>query len=430
MRAAIVFALVLSACAAAAGEFSVDGYVAGGGIAVDSPTSWLAGGFGRFPLGSDDGDNTADVTGETRVQIEWANASDTFSVHLLPIARYEPDAVGTDEFGLAEAYVDVNVHAGDNHRFRFRGGQFFLGTSRENVEIGWTSPYTLTYSALNSWIGEEVRPIGLDVDYRWTSARDDRVSLGGTAFRGNDTMGTLLSWRGWSMGERLTVYDEVVPLPPLKSFDKYFTYQRRGTTAFTDDLDGNTGYSVRARWQRADMIVLQVTHLDNRGDRKLYGASYGDQGPWGLKSYHWDDARTGEYAWETRFMHYGAEVNVSAFTVAAEYLAGSTAMGENWQAYVDNDFDAGYLLASWKPNAFRVSARYDVFSVTDLDQSMAENNEDEGDAWTLAVFWEPSARWRVGVEGVDLNATHPVAVNYGVPDVDGRMLRAELRFRF
>ena len=35
------------------------------------------------------------------------------------------------------------------------------------------------------------------------------------AFRNNDSMGALLAWRGWSVGNRLSVYDEVLPLPPL-----------------------------------------------------------------------------------------------------------------------------------------------------------------------------------------------------------------------
>ena len=39
----------------------------------------------------------------------------------------------------------------------------FLPTSRENVDPLWQSPYTLTLSSLNTWIGEEVRLAGLDV---------------------------------------------------------------------------------------------------------------------------------------------------------------------------------------------------------------------------------------------------------------------------
>ena len=41
-----------------------------------------------------------------------------------------------------------------------KAGAFFPAISLENDDLGWTSPYTLTPSAINSWIGEELRTIG------------------------------------------------------------------------------------------------------------------------------------------------------------------------------------------------------------------------------------------------------------------------------
>ena len=41
-----------------------------------------------------------------------------------------------------------------------KAGAFFPTISLENDDLGWTSPYTLTPSAINSWIGEELRTIG------------------------------------------------------------------------------------------------------------------------------------------------------------------------------------------------------------------------------------------------------------------------------
>ena len=43
-------------------------------------------------------------------------------------------------------------------------GAFFPTISLENDDLGWTSPYTLTPSAINSWIGEELRTIGSEGD--------------------------------------------------------------------------------------------------------------------------------------------------------------------------------------------------------------------------------------------------------------------------
>ena len=46
-------------------------------------------------------------------------------------------------------------------------GAFFPTISLENDDLGWTSPYTLTPSAINSWIGEELRTIGSEAILRY-----------------------------------------------------------------------------------------------------------------------------------------------------------------------------------------------------------------------------------------------------------------------
>ena len=45
-------------------------------------------------------------------------------------------------------------------------GAFFPTISLENDDLGWTSPYTLTPSAINSWIGDELRTIGSEAILR------------------------------------------------------------------------------------------------------------------------------------------------------------------------------------------------------------------------------------------------------------------------
>ncbi|HKO55167.1 MAG TPA: hypothetical protein VJ276_04770, partial [Thermoanaerobaculia bacterium] len=174
-----------------------------------------------------------------------------------------------DHAGITEGFADV--HRGP---LRLRAGLFFLPTSRENREDLWTSPYTITLSAVNSWIAEEFRPVGAELQWR----HGDLVTVAGTAFRGNDTAGALLAWRGWQLHSRLATYGDVHPLPPLHPA---FAEQRAdGTTAFGRDLDGRLGFAGRARVATPDRWSLQFAHVDNRGDRLL---------------------RRGEYAWQTRF---------------------------------------------------------------------------------------------------------------------------------
>ena len=48
-----------------------------------------------------------------------------------------------------------------------KAGAFFPTISLENDDIGWTSPYTLSASAINTWIGEELRTIGTEGTLRF-----------------------------------------------------------------------------------------------------------------------------------------------------------------------------------------------------------------------------------------------------------------------
>src|SRR6185369_9606118 len=136
----------------------------------------------------------------------------------------------------------------------------FLPTSRENRGNLWTSPYALTFSAVNSWIAHEVRPIGAELEWRHELANLSAITVAGTAFRGNDTMGTLLGWRGWAISSRVTTYGEELPLPPLASFDdpKSFIDQRNGTIPFDRDLDGRTGFAGRLRFSVPERGMIQV----------------------------------------------------------------------------------------------------------------------------------------------------------------------------
>ena len=138
----------------------------------------------------------------------------------------------------------------------------FPPTSRENVDPLWQSPYTLTLSALNSWIGEEVRPVG--PRRRGAARRGRPLPLrAGRAwlFGGADTAGALLAWRGWAMGTRLSVVGETLPLPPLPTLAPGRRLRRaaagraRGRSARSTTASAS---SVRGRWSRSDVGLLQI----------------------------------------------------------------------------------------------------------------------------------------------------------------------------
>ena len=417
IRLSIVF-LVLILPVAVYGQpaITIDTFTSLRGVSVESQASWLSGGFGRLGSGGDaSGESSEELSGDVRFGIAW-DPSDYFGIVVNGVARSEPGGHQGDDFGLVEGYLegrlisrntDVTQPSG---RLRLRLGTFFLPTSRENTDILWTSPYTITLSAINSWVAEEVRPVGLDTDYRIDFPSGNSFSLGATLFGGNDTSGTLLAWRGWSMHNRLTTYNETLPLPPLFSLEDsgHFSKQRDdGTEPFNDDLDDREGWSTRARWSNDDRMLLQLTWLDNRGDRRLY---------------------RGEYAWDTDFLHFAAEYRPNLDTVIAhEWMSGSTGMGDLVRVHLD--YDAWYFMVSRRFGRWRATIRYDDFETTDRDEGPAETNTENGRAVTLAAFWETTPSLRVGLEYVDLSADRVAAAESGFdPNTDGSTITAEVRY--
>ena len=413
-RRRVLLACALLGCAplAGAGDFVVHGVVAGRGIEVESRTAWIDGGFGRLTEGEAADAWKALARGEAQLGIDWT-PSPAFLLHLHGTARTEPDAAGGARVGLTEAFLQYRPELRPDLALRFRAGLMFPPTSRENVDPLWQSPYTLTLSALNSWIGEELRPIGLDVAAQFGEAGRSRLELALMGMGGVDTAGALLAWRGWAMGTRLSVVGETLPLPPLPTLGgpgTAFGDQISGTRPI-GEIDGRLGWQARARWSRSGVGLLQAAWTDTRGDRGLH---------------------SGQYAWATHFASVGAEAQLGPVRLVAEGLAGETGMGDLAEAHVDMQIRAGYVLLTWAGSGERVrlTARYDRFENIDKD-GVAEPNGESGWAVTVAGFWTPSPWLRVGLEYLDLDGDRPAAAFAGTPLAAGaRRAQGELRLRF
>jgi len=344
---------------------------------------------------------TLDLTGyaAARGGSEDLDAHAHLGVDYAPVQWLMLHASGTED-GLIEAHATVRKEFGLDD-VQLRAGQFFLPTSRENRDDNWASPYTIGFSSINAWIGEEVRPIGVDLQYRHITSGGHTLAGGVTAFRGNDTMGTLLAWRGWPHGDRLSALGETVRLPDLDTLsrDGPFGKQRdAGTQPFGSDLDGHTGWSARLRYG-----PVQYTYVDNAGDRALYG----DQ-----------------YSWETRFHLIGASFgNDDRLSASAEWMLGETYMGIG-DPFVEAGFSSAYLLLSQKVGRNRFSARYELFSVTEEDHSAAENNSESGRAWTLTWLCDVTQHLRAGAEFLQV-AGHRSAV-----DLTEHTWTVEARWKF
>ena len=287
------------------------------------------------------------LSAQLQVGIDWS-ASPLWKAHVHLLGRSDADdrsRRGTA--GVVEAYVEANLHPNED-RLRIRAGSFFLPTSRENVDALWESPYTITSSALNSWLGEELRPIGVDASYF-----RGRAFGGATLFRGNDTFGALPVARGWSLRDHWTLLGEWIPVDP-----EYFT-------SVSAETDHRLGWSARGGWNGPHLLV-QLTHIDNRSDGLDYGRLFN---------------------WGTRFDIASAEYTHGDWLVAGEAGWGPTFLVVEGERYT-NDLYATYVLVSRALPRGRASIRVDAYT----------NDVTDDRAITLAYFWSPPGKLRVGAE--------------------------------
>jgi hypothetical protein len=282
---------------------------------------------------------------QAQLGIDWSS-SPTLLAHLHLLARTDDGDARRGHAGTPEAYLEGLLRPGAN-RIRLRAGAFFLPTSRENVDALWENPYAVSSSALNTWFGEELRPLGLDVS--WTRGG---AMLGATVFRGNDTFGALPLDPGWELDDRWTLLGEKV-----RSGDVY--------SSASAETDGRLGWSARAGWRSPRFSVL-LTHVDNRSD----GLRHGDL-----------------YNWNTQQNVAGFDCSTDDWTVAGETGWGPTMLfypGGQFQAHLR----ASYLLLSRRLPRGRATARIEAF----------DNGTSRKQALTLAGFWTLVPKLTLGAE--------------------------------
>ena len=116
-------------------------------VHVDSPfaSSWTEGGLSKLRYSeSNDGLESTRVLAQYRGRV-----ADTLSATV--IADYQSDA--SSGIDVTEAYMDWRPIPKSANQQQIRFGAFYPPLSRENVDLGWQSPFTYSYSAINTWLG-------------------------------------------------------------------------------------------------------------------------------------------------------------------------------------------------------------------------------------------------------------------------------------
>jgi len=247
-------------------------------------------------------------------------------------------------------------------------GAFFPQTSVEidYDDVAWTPVRTVSSSAINSWIGEELRTKGLEVQLlRSGKFEGSPHDFGFTAalYRGNDPTGTLLAWRGWTISDRIAGLNEAVQLPDLPVYrsDGAIPRQTRNIHPFRE-LDGRLGYYAGAQYRYGTRLELAALHYDNRADPLV--------------------VVDGQYGWRTRFDHVSAVLRPAGqWELMMQAMRGDTLMGKNGVAL---DFRSWYALAAHPAGKGKLAVRYDRFSTTGHDALPQDPNDERGHGVALA----------------------------------------------
>src|SRR5206468_1706215 len=196
-------------------------------VAVDGEKSWVEGGFRKL-RSSGGGDDFRVRPQLGNVNLIW-QPQFTWSLSAVIVGSLE----GGDrtEAGLSQAYLSFKPMRGNKVAFSAHAGLMFPPVSLEHEGADWHVKDSITPSAINSWIGEEVRPVAVEATLA-ASLGEHNVRATAAIVAANDTAGTLLTFRGWALHDRMTLAFRRQPLPSLN--DEIGSYQAPFTHPLLD----------------------------------------------------------------------------------------------------------------------------------------------------------------------------------------------------
>lgn len=349
-------------------------------------TPWWDKGTGQLPYESD-----GFTLGNAVANLHWEGESSLlFDVNL------EASTQSQYPIGITEAWLTWRPLPINGYRVRVRAGSFYPSFSLENTDVAWTSPYTQSFSFINTWFGEELKTYGTEVSMtrpgRFFQSNHSVTGVLGV-YAGNDAIGTIISWRGFALHNNQTHIGERVNFAPYPSIEAGGLIEKQPAWVDpTPELDGRLGYYAGGHWQDRKGNEVRAYYYDNLAD------------PLVLKH--------GQYAWHTRFTSLaGRYVINKQVHLVSQWISGRTEMGAN---AVVVDFDAWFALLNWQPNKDQFSFRYDQYTTQDVDGIPSDNNNGDGKAVTLAWQRPLSEHISVGLEATHLKSTQYSRESLGI----------------
>ena len=382
--------LLIGSCAllpecAVAQDFQVHGFADLRFVSAADDTSWTHGGLGKTRYGDSDGLRV----GPAALSTTWQVQPDLLMAADL---RYQPQYHST--LGLIEAFARYRPVSTSAWRWSLKAGEFFPPISLENDAVGWTSPWTLSSSAINTWIGEELRALGAEfrLEHRGESST---LEAGAALFAANDPVGEILFARGWSLGDLVAgigsrlrepdVYAELIGVTPPRRYNPFI------------EIDDRVGFYGDLTWRSQEFGRATLLYYDNRADPSAYHEfDHGDE----------------LFAWRTHFTSLGMQTGIGNLVLIGQAMQGTTEIaptGFRGEAH----FSAAYVLAGWNVGAWRPALRLDAFTTRE-DPAFPPALSEHGNAITLALNWRPLDWLRITGEVLRVDSTRDQRLALGL----------------
>ena len=354
------------------------------GVASDGTRSFLDNGLGDLRFD------------EQHQGIQLDNVRFGYRGELAEIVHFTVEAVSyADRQGnpldLTEAFAEIRPYPHGPWRSRLKIGAFYAPISLENRLQGWRSAYSLSPSAINTWVGEELRTFGAEYDLDWLGRQrghDWELGVGGSVYGWNESAGQLITERGWAIHDRQATLFGKIGQPNSGPI----TDER----LLTAEGDGRAGYYVDGTAKYLDTLELRALHYDNRADVGAYSAA------------------RNTFPWLTRFDSAGLRWTPARhWTVISQWLSGKTCVVSDSICW---NFSSEFLLASWSYGANHLSGRYDRFDMTELASPEDEEGySDHGHAWTFAYQRDLNRHLSLALEFLQIDSRYPVRTEIGEP---------------
>ncbi len=357
---------------------------------TDDQPGWLDYGTGKGRYGG---------TGNRRLAPHLTEAQLVADLLFGPSIKIHASLKHADEqanaIDVLEAYVRYKSGPLSQPRWQIKLGSFLPPISLENTAIGWTSPYSITSSAINSWVGEELRINGAEIRTKFR-LNGSSLELLGAVFLANDAAGTMLAYRGWAIHDHEVGLFGDLPIPQfqleIRNPRGAFAQQANRFEPL-HEIDGRLGAYLGASLDTPRYGKFTLLGYDNNADPEAINRT------------------AGQYAWATRFIAAGHKAQFgTGYTSIMQMMYGETLMGpkvtrpvnvriNRTSRIVDATFFSAMGLVNKRFGNKSLTLRGEYFEIQDDDiiRGVYDNTED-GFAITAVGNYRAHERLKLSLE--------------------------------